>query len=107
MFVDESGVHLSMARRYSWSPRGEPAFGAVPVNRGRNQTLIGAVRADGGLVASMQVERPTTSDVFVAYVREVLGPALRPGDVVVLDNLSAHKTLGGRAAVEAAGADVL
>ena len=107
MFVDESGVNLSMSRSYSWSPRGEPAYGDVPVNRGKNQTLIGAVSLHGGLVASMQVEGGTTGDVFVAYVREVLGPALRPGDVVVLDNLSSHKTSAVRAALKAAGAEAL
>ncbi len=107
MFVDESGVNLSMARRYSWSLSGEPAFGDVPVNRGKNQTLIGAVSLDGGLVAAMQVEGGTTGDVFVAYVEQVLGPALRPGDVVVLDNLSAHKTPAARAALRAAGVEVL
>lgn len=107
MFVDESGVNLSMTRRYSWSRSGEPAFGDVPVNRGKNQTLIGAVSLDAGLVASMQVEGGTTSDVFVAYITQVLGPALRPGDVVVLDNLSSHKTPAVRAAFEAAEVGVL
>lgn len=107
MFVDESGVNLSMARRYAWSARGAPAYGDVPVNRGKNQTLICAVSADGGLIAPMQVEGGTTGDVFAAYVRQVLAPALRPGDVVCLDNLSAHKTPAVRAAFEAAGADVL
>ena len=94
-----------MARTYSWSARGEPAFGDVPVNWGQNQTLIGAVRLGGGLVATMQVEGSTTGDVFAAFVREVLRPALRPGDVVVLDNLSAHKALVARAAL--AGTEVL
>ncbi len=107
MSVDESGVNLSMTRRYSWSRSGEPAFGDVPVDRGKNQTLTGAVRADGGLVASMQVGGGTTSDVFVAYVTQVLGPALRPGDVVVLDDPSSHETPAVRAAFEAAKVEVL
>lgn len=107
MFVDESGVNLSMARRYAWSERGAPAYGDVPVNRGRNQTLICAVSAEGGLLAPMQVEGGTTGDVFAAYVREVLAPTLRPGDVVCLDNLSSHKTPAVRAAFEAAKVDVL
>ena len=67
MFLDESGVNLSMARRYAWSTRGEPAYGDVPVNRGPNQTLICAVRADGGLIAPMQVAGGTTGEVFAAY----------------------------------------
>lgn len=96
-----------MARRYAWSERGEPAYGDVPVNRGTNQTLICAVSAGGGVIAPMQVEGATTGDVFVAYVEQVLVPALRPGDVVCLDNLSAHKVAGVRAAVERMGASVL
>lgn len=96
-----------MARRYAWSERGDPAYGEVPVNRGKNQTLIGAVSTDGGLVASMQVEGATTGDVFVAYVEQVLAPVLRPGDVVCLDNLSAHKVTGVSSALERVGAEVL
>lgn len=107
MFVDESGVTLSMSRRYAWSERGTPAYGDVPVNQGTNQTLICAVSTDGGLIAPVQVEGATTGDVFVAYVRQVLVPALKPGDVVCLDNLSAHKVAGVREAIEGAGAEVL
>lgn len=107
MFVDESGVNLAMARRYAWSPKGEPAYGEAPVNRGKNQTLIGAVSTEGGLVAAMQVEGAVTGEVFVAYVRQVLAPTLHPGDLVCLDNLSAHKTAAVRAALKAAGAEVL
>lgn len=113
VFVDESGVDLSLRRRYAWSRRGAPAYGDVPVNRGKNQTLIAAVRLGGGLVASMArtavraVEGATTGDGFAAYVRHVLAPALRPGDIVCLDNLSAHKTSAVRAALHEVGAEVL
>ena len=107
VFLDESGVNLSMARRYAWSRRGEPAFGDVPVNRGKNQTLIAAVSLDGGLIAPMQLEGGTTGDVFTAYVSQVLVPALRPGDVVVMDNLSSHKVSGVAAWIESVGASVL
>lgn len=96
-----------MARRYAWSERGAPAYGDVPVNRGKNQTLICAVSAEGGLTAPMQVEGATTGDVFVAYARQVLVPTLRPGDIVCLDNLSAHKVAGVREAIKGAGAEVL
>lgn len=105
--LDESGVNLSMTRRYAWSERGEPAFGDAPVNRGKNQTLIAAVSLDGGLVAPMQIEGGTTGDVFLAYVSQVLAPALRPGDVVLMDNLSSHKVAGVEARIEAVGASVL
>lgn len=96
-----------MTRRYAWSERGTPAYGDVPVNRGKNQTLICAVSAEGGLVAPMQVEGATTGEVFLAYVGQVLVPTLRAGDVVCLDNLSAHKVAGVREAIERAGAEVL
>lgn len=95
-----------MTRRYAWSARGEPAYGDAPVNRGPNQTLIAAISTEG-VIAAMHVEGATTGDVFVAYVEQVLVPVLRAGDVVCLDNLSAHKVIGVRAAVEAVGAEVL
>jgi transposase len=107
VFLDESGVNLSMSRRYAWSERGEPAYGDVPVNRGPNQTLLAAVSLDGGLLAPMQITGGTTGDVFVAYVEHVLVPTLRPGDVVCLDNLSSHKVAGVQTQIEAAGASVL
>lgn len=107
VFLDESGVNLSMSRRYAWSTRGEPAFGDVPVNRGKNQTLIAAVSLAGGLIAPMQTDTGTTGDVFTAYVAQVLAPALRPGDVVLMDNLSSHKVAGVASRIEAVGASVL
>lgn len=107
VFLDESGVNLAMARRYAWSGRGKAAYAPVPVNRGKNQTLIAAVRSDGGLVAPLQVEGAVNGAVFLAYVEQVLVPALRAGEIVLLDNLSAHKVSGVRQAIEAVGALVV
>jgi transposase len=69
-------------------------------------TVLGAVRLSGW-VAAMTVEAATDGAVFLAYLEQVLGPQLRPGDVVVMDNLSAHKVPGVRALIEGAGAELL
>jgi len=92
-FVDESGVNLAMTRLYSRAPRGERVIGAVPQNYGQNITMSGALGVDG-IQAVMTVEGATDTEVFRTYVRQVLGPTLAPGDIVVLDNLGVHKAVG-------------
>jgi transposase len=92
-FVDESGVNLAMTRLYGRALPGERVIGTVPQNYGPNMTLLGAVGVQG-LQAVMTVEGATDAEVFRAYVKHVLGPNLAPGDIVVLDNLAAHKTRG-------------
>ena len=107
MFLDETGSNVTMTRRRARSRRGRPVYGAVPLNRGKNLTVVGAVRADGGLVAWRAMDGAMTGDRFLAFAAEALIPALAAGDVVVMDNLSAHKTKAVRAAFEAAGIGVL
>jgi transposase len=102
-FIDESGVNLAMTRLYGRAPRGERAFGSVPINYGANITIIGALGVSG-LVALMTVDGATDGEVFRAYVSQVLGPTLKRGDVVVMDNLRAHKVSGIREAIESRGA---
>jgi transposase len=92
-FVDEAGVNLAMTRLYGRAPRGERSVGTIPLNYGANITLLGALGVEG-LQAVMTVEGATDADVFRTYVTRVLGPTLAPGDIVVLDNLSAHKAPG-------------
>ena len=92
-----------MARPYAWAPRGKRAYAAKPRNRGRAVTLIGAMGVDG-LVATMTIEGGTDGEVVRSYVEQVLAPQLRPGNVVILDNLKAHKVAGIREAIEAAQA---
>jgi transposase len=92
-FVDESGVNLAMTRLYGRAPRGERVIGAVPQNYGHNVTMLGALGVHG-IQAVMTVEGATDTEVFRTYVRQVLGPSLAPGDVVVLDNLGVHKAVG-------------
>lgn len=105
-FIDESGVNISMTRLYGRAPRGERVIGSAPQNYGENVTMLGALSATG-LEALMTVNGATDSLVFRAYVREVLAPTLRPGDIVIMDNLSAHKAAGVREAIEACGARVI
>ena len=92
-----------MARAYAWAPRGRRARATKPRNRGQAVTLIGALGVNG-LVATMTVEGGTDGAVFRSYVEQVLVPHLRPGTVVSMDNLKAHKVAGIREAIEAAHA---
>ena len=102
-FVDESGINLALTRLYGRAPRGERAVGSVPQNYGANVTMIGAL-SRRGLEAPMTVAGATAGEVFSAYGQRVLGPILKRGDVVVMDNLRAHKVSGIREAIEAQGA---
>jgi DDE superfamily endonuclease len=96
VFLDESGVTTEMTRRYGRAPRGERVAEGTPAGHWRTLSLVGAMTAQG-LVATVTVESPTDGDIFLAYVEQVLGPRLRPGQVVVMDNLAAHKVAGVRA----------
>jgi len=104
--VDESGSNQAMARDYARVPQGQRAHSAKPLNRGPHVTMIGALGLMG-VVAAMLVEGFTDGAVFVAFVHEVLVPQLRPGQVVVLDNLKAHQVAGVREAIAAVGARLL
>jgi transposase len=95
-----------MTRRYGRAPRGSRAYGSAPVNYGKNLTIIAALGVDG-LSAPMTIEGATDGAVFTAYVQQVLAPTLRPGEIVIMDNLGAHKVEGIRQAIEACGAQVL
>ncbi len=106
IFIDEAGAHRSMTSEYGWAPVGQRLHISVPRNRGRITTMLGAL-GWRGLRALMTVEGGTTKDVFLRFVSDHLVPVLRPGDVVVLDNLGAHHATGVRQAIEAAGATVL
>jgi transposase len=105
-FVDESGVNLAMTRLYGRAPAGERVVGAVPQNYGQNVTMLGALSVHG-LHAVMTVEGATDADVFRTYVKQVLGPTLTPGDIVVMDNLRAHKAVGVQQAIARRGARLL
>jgi transposase len=91
--VDESGVNLAMTRLYGRAPTGERVIGTVPQHDGQNVTILGALGVQG-VQAVMTVEGATDAEVFRTYGKQGLGPTLAPGDIVVLDNLSAHKATG-------------
>lgn len=95
-----------MTRLFGRAPRGVRVVGAVPQNYGQCVTLLGSLDLTG-INAAMSVDGPTDSAVFEAFVREILGPTLVAGDVVVMDNLSVHRVLRLRALIEATGAQVL
>ena len=103
MFVDETWASTNMARRTGRSPRGQPLVMPVPFGHWTTTTFVAALRADG-LTAPTVIDGAMTGELFEAYVRQQLVPTLRPGDVVVMDNLSSHKRAGVRRAIEAAGA---
>jgi transposase len=105
VFVDETWASTAMARGYGRSPQGQRLVCAVPQGHWKTTTFVAALRADG-LTAPVVVDGAMTGDLFVAYVRQELAPTLRPGDVVVMDNLACHKRAEVRAAIEAAGASL-
>lgn len=96
-----------MARRYARAPKGERAYGSVPRNRGPNTTLIASMTLEGGMGEAMAVEGSTTGTVFETYVEHLLAPTLEEGQVVIWDNLGAHKGDKVRELIEARGAQVL
>lgn len=95
-----------MTRRYGRAWRGQRVREGTPAGHWRTLTVLGAIRSSGW-VASMTIEAATDGDVFLAYLEQVLCPQLQPGDIVVMDNLSAHKVDGVRALIEARQAQLL
>jgi transposase len=106
VFVDEMGTNTSLHPLYAWSPKDERARCSVPRNRGPNTTLLASMTAKG-MGACLAVECATTRTVFETYIEKVLVPSLRCGQVVVMDNLSAHKGERVRELVESAGCELL
>jgi transposase len=106
VFLDEAGCHQALTRLYARAPGGQRAQATRPVNRGRHITMLGGLSLHG-LVAAMTVEGFTNGAVFLAFLREVLLPQLRPGQILLLDNLKAHKVAGVADACAAAGVRLL
>jgi transposase len=105
VFLDETWAKTNMSRLYGRSHRGTRLFESVPCSRWETTTFLGALRATG-FVAPVCVDGPINGRVFLAWVRQHLVRELRPGDVVVMDNLSSHKIKGVVEAIEAVGAGV-
>ena len=107
VFVDEMGTNTSLAPLYAWSRRGERALASVvPRNWGANVTLLASMTSQG-MGPCLAVEGPTTREVFEAYLERVLAPSLRPGQVVVMDNLSSHKAARVRELIEERGCELM
>lgn len=105
VFLDETGINTQMTPTHARAPRGQRALGSVPCGSWHRVTVLGALSAEG-MLAAMSIEASTSSAVFLAFVEQVLLPVLRrdkPGAVVVMDNLSAHKRADILAAFETAG----
>src|SRR5512132_2923705 len=106
VFIDETGTSTNMARLRGRAPRGERLIGKVPHGHWKTTTFVAGLRSTA-LTAPGVIDGPMNGNAFLAYVDEILAPSLAPGDIVVMDNLSAHKVLGVREAIEAAGARLL
>jgi transposase len=106
VFVDEMGTNISLSPLYSWSRKGERAFGSAPRNWGKNVTLLASITRKG-LGPCLAVEGATRREVFEAYLEHVLAPTLKPGQIVVMDNLSAHKGERVRELIEQRGCELL
>jgi transposase len=106
LFLDESGLNLSMCRSYARAPSGERAVGSVPKNWGQSITLIGAL-STSGIVAPFLLYGSMTGEIFETWIDEYLGPKLRAGDRVVMDNLAAHKRASITQILENRGAHLI
>jgi len=106
VFLDETGLNTKMTRLYGRAPRGERLVAAVPHGHWRTTTFIAGLR-QSGVIAPLVLDGPMTGAAFRAYVEQALVPALKPGDVVVMDNLAAHKVAGIEEAIALAGASLL
>jgi transposase len=107
VFVDEMGLHTSLAPLYGYSPKGERVRLEVPRNRGKNTTLLASMTLLGGMGETMAVEGSTDREVFEAYVERVLAPTLESGQIVIVDNLPAHKPARVRELIESRGCELV
>jgi transposase len=106
VFIDETGASTKMARLRGRCPRGERLRSGLPHGHWKTTTFVAGLRL-GGFTAPMVLDGPMTGPWFLAYTEQILVPTLRPGDVVILDNLPAHKGQQVRAAIEGQGASLL
>ncbi len=104
VIVDESGTNLNLTPRYARAPRGQRAYGQVPRNTPPNTTVIAALTTTG-MGPAMTLRGATDTAAFEIYVTHFLAPSLRPGQIVVMDNLSAHKNRRVREIITARGCE--
>ena len=106
VFVEEMGTNASLCALYAYAPKGRRAYTRVPRNRGANTTLLASMTLEG-MGPCLAVEGATTATVFETYVQRVLAPSLRRGQIIVLDNLSAHKSERAKELIEERGCQLL
>lgn len=106
MFIDETGATTKMARLRGRAPKGERCRAPIPHGHWKTTTLVAALRLDG-MTAPMVIDGAMNGPAFATYAEAFLAPTLDPGDIVVIDNLPAHKINGAREAIERAGAILL
>lgn len=106
MFIDETAATTKMARLHGRTPRGQRLRMGLPHGHWKTTTFIGGLRLCG-MTAPMVLDGPMTGAWFQAYAEQVLAPTLRPGDIVILDNLAAHRNAAARLAIERAGARMM
>jgi hypothetical protein len=106
VFIDETGVTTTMVRRYGWGPKGDRLVDAAPYGHWRATTFVAGLRR-AGLTAPLVLDGPMTGAAFRAYVEQFLAPTLSLGDIVVMDNLAAHKVARVRETIAAAGTSIL
>jgi putative transposase len=90
IFLDETWTTTAMTRRYAWADIGERALGHAPGGHWKTTTFLAGLTAEG-VIAPLVLDGPINAECFFAYVEQILAPALREGDTVILDNLSSHK----------------
>jgi transposase len=103
VWLDETGSNLGYTPTHAYAPRGERAHASAPRNQGENKTILAALTLDG-IGPTLRFDGPMTTDRFEGYIQHRLAPTLRPGQIVVADNLRAHHSERARAAIEARGA---
>jgi transposase len=104
--LDESGSKVGMIPAYGRAPAGERAYSRTPFNSGRNYTLLAALRSHG-MDAPLVIEGAADSAVFETYIRDILCPTLRPGDLVIMDNVRFHKSAPIEVLIQTCGASIV
>jgi transposase len=107
VFVDECSTNIGLTTRYARAPRGQRARGSAPRNWGKNVTLISSITLGEGIGPSLSMEGSSDGESFGLFLREVLCPTLKRGQIVVMDNLSVHRGAWVRELIEEKGAEVL
>jgi transposase len=103
VFIDETWAKTNMTRTHGWNRRGEALIAKAPQGHWKTMTFLAALRCDE-ITAPFVLDGPINGESFLAYVEQVLAPALKPGDIVVMDNLGCHKRAAINKAIRAKGA---